>query len=1450
MVMRLQSGAGNAAVSALIAERRPAGSAAVPALEPARSAGATAGPETANATGPAAPETANAAPDRSAAAGVAAAGVAAASPESASVAAAGPAAPAPEPAGAPAAPGPEPAAVPAVAAPAASAAPAPPANGPISAEGVAASVAGAVGGGALSLAAPASAPAAAAAGGLDLGSADGGGDPGAVQEGPTDEELEGLEHEMGEAEAEKSAPAPEPQEDDGAVLARAAVADAPPIAIEEAEQGGEEPMDAGAIAAEAQGEMDAVGASGGGEYSGGGGGGGGAAIEPQPEPPAPDVSNADPAAAVSAAGSLKPAQMLETLGGADQAAANHAAKEEQKLAASPPAAMTGSAGGPSADERFPGAPAKTLPNTRQAAAKTGGEPPAPPKAPPPPQRAAASVAPTPAVQGDAKGNVTQDDAARMQASIAGMPVTDPGAQIPGAGVAPKVILTGAADPGQLAEQQGHLSETVAHATAQGAQEAAEPAGEDSLAPTIGPERLEAPIPTAPPATAAPGGAGASDDMTASVVAEEQDGPALRAAAQAAAGEIGAQKQQHAATSAQHRAAAGEEIAAQETKSQADQLAEHAAAKAGVTQARGEWTGEQQAAATAAKTEAVGAVTEAQTHIQAEKTKADAEAVKHVEAGQKEAAQAKQQGEQEAAQQREKAKQESSGGGFFGWVKSKATALYDSVREGITTIFNKVRTAITTAINKARELATSVISTAVKFVADKIKAVAGRIVAIGDRLIPGFAALRQKFKTWIVNRVRQAVAALNRIVTAVKDGIRRTLQAVGKALSAAVDLLKKGMQAAINAVKSVVKAAIEKAKAAIAALGTFAALVKDIASGPGQWLSNLGAAVMDGIKNHLWKALKTAIAGWFNDKVEQVLGLGKSVWNLLTKGGIGLAQIGKMAWEALQAAIPPALIAILVEKLVSMIVPAAGAVLAIIQGLQAAWGAVQRILAAIDRFVAFLKAVKSGNAGPAFATAVAAAAVAVIEFVSQFLLRKVAGAAAKIAGKIKAIAQKIGKRLLTALKKVGKRVKGALNRGKQKLRDKFGRKNPKQRKQDDAQKQQERLDKAVQAIKPQLAALLKKGASPLYLKAKLLYWRVRYRLSELTMLPGGAFKAKVNPETILDDPKGHKVTHEELGRVLQPLFAQAEREFAQRLESDPDARARIDQARQGREQNAPNALGGTGSRFEQQRALLGSAPTPPGTDKAAFRTHPEQDVDLSVRSSDPGNVSTSMVQNIERYDQRTTKTGRVVLGIAAKLTQNAGRYGISDQHLAMLLSAKPNERLAVTQLITEQMAPHLRVGIKKDQLEAQRFLKLVNRVTFLTATLEPTRSEGVGVPMAAAHTLWDRNRMIDGRPIVAEDVMGAGGAMAPMTPVGAAAGRPEAVRLRHERIGKIFDHLLAAAKHHELVVAEGGYNLSELGSAVQLWLGEHFRPIRNDEQLAAAEVILQAELLRFLAAYHG
>lgn len=959
-----------------------------------------------------------------------------------------------------------------------------------------------------------------------------------------------------------------------AVLARAATTEvlAPPTEDLTAEPDEEPAVDPAAISADAQGEMEALGASGGGEFTGGGGGGGGGggAVEAEPEQPAPDVSNADPAQAVSQAASLKPAQMLETLGGAEKAAANHVTKEHEKLAAQPPELEAGGGpDGPAADEKHVSTP-PSRPTTTKPAEKTGGAPEKPAPTPSPPAKAPLPAGPT--LKPDEKGNVSDGDGAKIKAAIEALPTTDGAVTVPQIAV-PKLSLTGAADPGQMAEQKQHLDQTVGKATAQGAQEANEPAGENDLAPTVKAEKIKAEIP-AGAAQAAPGAAGpGADDDVASIVAEQEQGPALKAAASQAASQIDAEKQQHAAKSAQTKAAALEEAQAEEAKGKADQIAEHAAAKAGVSQARQDWTADQKQQADAAKLEATGAVGEAQTAIQSEKTRAEADAIKHVEAGRKEAEDHKRKGDEEAKAEKDKAKQEEGGGGFFGWVASKAKALYDKVKDGITAVFNKVRSAITTAINKAKELAHSVIDRAVKFVADKVKAVAGKLLAIGDKLIPGFAAARQKFGKWIKDRVKQAVTALNKIVTAVKDGIKKVMTAVGNALKQGLDLLKKGISAAIDAVKNVVKAAIEKAKAAIAALGQFATIIKDIASNPGQWLSNLGASVVDGIKNHLWVALKTAVQGWFNEKLESLLGLGKSVMSLLAKGGISMAQVGKMAFEALKAAIPPALIALLVERLVSMIVPAAGAVMAVVQGLMAAWGAIQKILAAIDRFIAFLKAVKSGNAGPAFANALAAAAVAVIEFVSQFLLRKIAGAAAKVAGKIKAIAQKIGKKLMTAMKKVGKKLKGGLKkikRGVTKAKDKvFGKK---QKKTDEEKKQdkQDRLDKAAAALRPKIAALMAKGTTGLFLKGRLLAWRLMYRLSKLEAKKGGSsvqIVATVNPfaeigqGTELNGERLRQLAHKVAERLLQrdDVIAAAERirkNWEERPGTDTDIEAGV------------------------------------------------------------------------------------------------------------------------------------------------------------------------------------------------------------------------------------------------------------------------------------------------------
>jgi hypothetical protein len=209
----------------------------------------------------------------------------------------------------------------------------------------------------------------------------------------------------------------------------------------------------------------------------------------------------------------------------------------------------------------------------------------------------------------------------------------------------------------------------------------------------------------------------------------------------------------------------------------------------------------------------------------------------------------------------------------------------------------------------------------------------------------------------------------------------------------------------------------------------------------------------------------------------------------------------MAWEGLKAAIPGILIALLIEKLMSLIVPAVGAILAIIQSIQAGWASLARILQAFEAFFNFLKHVKLGSAGPLFAKAVAAGAVAAVEFVSNFLLTRLKGAASSVSNRLRAIARRIGERLSAIGGRILRGVKAVgsgLRRAGQKVRagfDRLRRKRPKSH-ADQERAKHEREQAAFSATKAKLDALFAKGVSRARLAAQIAMLKVRYRWSSL------------------------------------------------------------------------------------------------------------------------------------------------------------------------------------------------------------------------------------------------------------------------------------------------------------------------------------------------------------------
>lgn len=801
--------------------------------------------------------------------------------------------------------------------------------------------------------------------------------------------------------------------------------------------------------------------------------------------------------------------------------------------------------------------------------------------------------PTPQVAAGSDGNVSSESAQHVQSALNQLPTSAPGLNMT-AGAAPRVNLDGAADPARLHHQQAEVEQHSAEALEHGQQDVAEPVGENEIHPEVPRETLRAEVPAGGDGAAAGaeggaaatttsagggGGGGASgaggDDSEegASIVAQQEKGGEIRAAVAQAQGQMAARQQEHATQTARDEAAHQRELSqiTQEHTAQIGQ--EQARARTEVGQHRGEWTQAQHELAGRARNEAGQEVTQATREVAEHRTQAEQQAEEHISQGNQEAAEARRQGEQEAAQARAQGRQES--GGIFGWVASRVQALFDRIKSAVQQALDRALSIVRSAIERARNLAQSVIQRARDAIGGVISRVVNAIVSIGDRLFPGFRQLYDRFRSAmraVVNRIRSVV---NRIANALKDGIRRALNFYVSVLTAGFNLLRRGLQWAVNTVRQAVQGALQWARSAIAALGAFASLIKDIAASPGQWIRNLGSAIMDGIRNHLWRAFKNAVQNWFNQKLEEVLGVGLTIWRVLTQGGISLAQVGRMAWEAIKQAIPMALIQILVEKLVSMIVPAAGAIMAIIEGLKAAWGTVSRIIQAINRFVNFLKAVRSGQGGPPFADALAAAAITVIDFVANWLIARLRRPAGAVAGRIRQMAQRImarirqvAQRVMGAVRRGASAVGSALRRGAQAVgrgiravgrgvrrvatgiansrvgqairRSRFGQavgrgmaairqriQNVRQRiqqwrerrRQQQQQNPQERLDRAVSEIKPRLDSLLERGVSSIRLRATLAFWRIRYRLSRLAVEGEGTSRrvvAQVNPSKIVDE----------------------------------------------------------------------------------------------------------------------------------------------------------------------------------------------------------------------------------------------------------------------------------------------------------------------------------------------
>ncbi|MFF4602046.1 DUF4157 domain-containing protein [Streptomyces sp. NPDC001339] len=752
-----------------------------------------------------------------------------------------------------------------------------------------------------------------------------------------------------------------------------------------------------------------------------GGSGGAAAPEREKKPEPPDVSGQDPKAALSTVGKLPPDQAQQALPGVDGAAEKKVADEQRRLDANPPkrerpsgAPQTQSAPPPPA----PAAAPVTGKLERAGEEQDKGEQKAKGGEKAEGAKATENVR-KPELPPSKDGKITAGDADSVAEAADRVPTTDPELRNKTVGPAPKIKLEGKSDPKRTDEQADALKKKQGKIQETGREDASKPLGEDKIFPNAPKEQLAG--------KAAGGrrrGGGGRERPSAApkegigVVAQQEKGAELRGGANDAQGQLTAKEKEHQQGEQKSKQEKQAEIDKEVAANADQQTAERGRAAEEATKERQNWRDEQDKKIEEADKETEKEHKDKNGKITKGRDDKDKEVSDRKDTDNKDIDKKREDAEKEAEKKKEDEKKKSDS--LLGKLIGAISDFFDNLVKLVSDVFDKARGLINGVIDKFKEFADKAIDFVRDLAIDLINKLADALIAVCDVLLAAFPELRDKFRNKINELRDAAINTVNRLADGLKKAVNTLLDALAAGLNALLDVLEAGIKAAINVYKAVIVGALKFAQAAIDAMGKFAELLADIAPDPGGWLGKAGSAAKAGIQDHLWDAIKTGVKRWFDTKVEGILGLGKAVINVLVKGCMSIKQIGKMAWDAIIASLPMMIASLVIEKLISSLMPAAGAILTILQGLLAAWRSISSIIAAFGKFWAYLKAVKAGPAACLFAEAVAAGIVALLDFISNFLLIRLERATKGVGKRLKAMAQKI----MQGLKKTGKGARKA------------------------------------------------------------------------------------------------------------------------------------------------------------------------------------------------------------------------------------------------------------------------------------------------------------------------------------------------------------------------------------------------------------------------------------------
>ncbi|MEV6424256.1 DUF4157 domain-containing protein [Streptomyces sp. NPDC051662] len=764
--------------------------------------------------------------------------------------------------------------------------------------------------------------------------------------------------------------------------------------------------------------------------SGGGGGGGrsrGAApARPKRAPAAPNLSQVSPEAGLSTAANLKPHVALEALGGVNSAVDRTVGEEHQALQAAPPTTERPSgapqtlSGAPnaSAPGEYSSDPAAQVDAPEQEEAEVAGD--QTPEGEIPgmeieePSKvelglAAGGQAVAGIVNGVSNlvggGDIIDTDA--LMGWILDLPTEDEMLAQASVGMAPGVGLEGETG-GRVDEQSGEVDSKGQELLSSGRDDAGRPLGEDQIYPDVPQETLTAQVPGAQGqsgGTGQGGGAAAGGRIppeAVSEVAEHERGPQLQSAFSDGRRTMSDKRQakddEFRQSQERHRQDVRSEI---ETNTRT-QAAERERTTTEVEESRTRWRTRQDEELDSLGTKKSDKIDKIREEASDKETKTDEAVETRRTADEEKIGKKRTTAEENARSERDTAKSDSGNwiSRAFDYIRDKLNELKDAIID----VFRAARAAITSLITDFKGTVLGWIETAREEIIGLFEEFTEALIQLGRDLLDGLLEIANQIRDLIIEIRDAAIALVNQIADDLRQLVDDLLDQLGEMLSGLLDALREGLRMAVDAVMSGLRAIMDFALGLLNALGEWAMIAADIITDPGAWLSGVAASAEDGARNYLFQEITSAVKNWFNEKIQEVLGLPREIFDALLNGGVSKEQMAQEAWEEAQPQLPFIIGEIVITKVIAKLIPGAGWVLAIIDALKAAWGALNEILQAFGAFMDYLKAVKGGNAGLLFAKAVASGVVALLELAYQALLSGVARYVKKVGDRLKGVAE--------------------------------------------------------------------------------------------------------------------------------------------------------------------------------------------------------------------------------------------------------------------------------------------------------------------------------------------------------------------------------------------------------------------------------------------------------------